>query len=539
MTLNNALHQALLSSFNQYADQLSGKRVWLACSGGRDSLSLALVCWQLFDAGHLPFLPQLLHVNHGMQQANAAWAQQVTTWAQQLSIPCHVLSLQLTEKTEQAARQARYEAMMSVMNTNDVLILGHHQDDQVETVLMRLFNGAGVKGLGGMQEWRYKSATVDTANEVDIAHDAKRELKNTQIRGIYLWRPWLSISRAQITEYAKAQQLEFIDDPTNIMGNFSSSNVDADAQNGNDRAWLRSILLPHMTQRYPQAKSAIARTALLMQDAAAIIDEQTWADMAKIGTEDTAWQSIIDIKKLHALSMPRQSALIHAWLSPSDRELPPSKRLVDEVLQLAKRQNSDHQTSLYWDSGHHQYHIRRYKNQLYRLHHDWLDWLEVPVAKQAISLTDLKQKNQLTIKPNTAKPNTAAINIKWQMQGMTELASVLQEAIADVSLRPELSARSYQLLIEPLPRDLKLSLAGRVGRKSGKKLMQALDQPSFMRQSVALCSLLLSSQSQPPKRIPLFIITTQHIQCLSSGLEESVVLLNRQEILTTQVTTDE
>ena len=70
MTTNNALAQVLLNSFEQHKRQLLGRRIWLACSGGRDSLSLAHLCQQLFEAGKLPFLPQLLHVNHGMQQAN-------------------------------------------------------------------------------------------------------------------------------------------------------------------------------------------------------------------------------------------------------------------------------------------------------------------------------------------------------------------------------------------------------------------------------------------------------------------------------------
>ena len=71
----------------------------------------------------------MLHINHGMQQANAAWAEQVSTWAQQNQMPCQVLKINLIKKTEQEARQARYEAMIGVMNHQDVLILGHHEDD--------------------------------------------------------------------------------------------------------------------------------------------------------------------------------------------------------------------------------------------------------------------------------------------------------------------------------------------------------------------------------------------------------------------------
>ncbi len=57
--INKALADALLESVAQYRTQLQGRRIWLACSGGRDSLALAALCLQLYRQGKLPFLPQL------------------------------------------------------------------------------------------------------------------------------------------------------------------------------------------------------------------------------------------------------------------------------------------------------------------------------------------------------------------------------------------------------------------------------------------------------------------------------------------------
>ena len=314
MTTNNALAQVLLNSFEQHKRQLLGRRIWLACSGGRDSLSLAHLCQQLFEAGKLPFLPQLLHVNHGMQQANDIWAEQVSNWAKQNQMPCRVLEIDLVKKTEQEARQARYEAMMGVMNHNDVLILGHHQDDQVETLLMRLFNGAGANGLSGMKEWSTKQS---------MANDYRCQ------KSIFLWRPLLSVSREQITEYANHNQLAYIDDPTNI----ASPPIDhiVEDKTLNDRAWLRSVLLPHITQRYPKAREAMARTGQLMQDAHIILNEQSTADLSNVSIATNSWCAILDIAQLNDLSNARQSSVIHSWLAPTAAELPPSKRLVEDV----------------------------------------------------------------------------------------------------------------------------------------------------------------------------------------------------------------
>lgn len=510
MTVTDTAHleQALLSSFAHHKQQLLGKRVWLACSGGRDSLSLAHLCRHLFQVGKLPFLPQLLHINHGMQQANAAWAEQVSTWAQQHQMPCQVLNIKLLKKTEQEARQARYEAMINIMNHQDVLILGHHQDDQVETLLMRLFNGAGVNGLSGMRDWSIKSSQ----NQEDAQ------------KNIFLWRPLLPVSRQQITQYADREGLSYIDDPTNVALHKSGSDLNPDQLN--DRAWLRSILLPHITQRYPKAKQAIARTGQLMQEASIILKEQCSVDLSQAIISDRAFCSVLDINQLTELSTARQSALIHSWLAPTTAELPPSRRLVEDVLSLAHRQDSDHQTCLYWDSGRYQYQIRSYQDRLYRLWHSWEQWLQLPPITQQVNLDIEKEiAPRLLLKPS----NTG---FEWYLVGVTLLiAELRQQLAADIEVKAEIetdinideitsttASKGSKLIFQPLPRSQKIALPGRVGRKSGKKLLQALDVPSFMRQSVVLCSLQLPplSSSSQQQSIPLLVITPEQTLVLQS-----------------------
>lgn len=202
------LAQAVQLDVQAYHERLRGRRVWLACSGGRDSLALAEVCHQLYQQGQLPFLPQLLHIDHGLQAQSVRWGEQVAEWAATRQMPCQVIRVTVAGNlnddhdadamaSEAAAREARYVAMMAVMRQEDVLMLAHHADDQAETVLMRLFKGAGVKGLSGMQPWRKKMVGKQS---------------------IYLWRPWLNLSRAVISEYVVKEKLPYVDDPTNMTG---------------------------------------------------------------------------------------------------------------------------------------------------------------------------------------------------------------------------------------------------------------------------------------------------------------------------------
>lgn len=526
MTTNNALRHAFLNSFQQHKQQLQGKRIWLACSGGRDSLSLAHLCRQLFAAGHLPFLPQLLHVNHGMQSANAVWANQVSTWAEQNQMPCKVLKIALGQSSEQVARQARYQAMLSVMNQDDVLLLGHHQDDQVETLLMRLFNGAGVNGLGAMQSWSAKQSTAD---------------KDHYSKSVFLWRPLLSVSRDQITEYADRKQLDYIDDPTNIA--VQQGHHDWEDNELNDRAWLRSVLLPHITQRYPKAKQAMARTSQLMQEAHSIVSEQSASDLSQATITDSLCCSVIDLTQLTALSTARQSAIIHSWLAPTAAELPPSKRLVDQILALAEREDSNHQTCLYWDSGIYQYQIRRYQDKLYRLLDDFDKWLQLPPQTQVIEFATEPSliAEQVGLKQSETK-------YKWQLVGVSKLIPILKQQVVNeqivdvqgINKKGSISGvgckstdeSTVKLVFEPLPRHLKLTLAGRVGRKSGKKLLQAIQQPSFRRESVVLCSLLMPDTDQP---LPLILISLDKLVVLQHQWAQQIENLIQNQDLATQL----
>ncbi len=618
----NVLQQALLNSLHQYAAQLQGRRIWLACSGGRDSLSLAWMCRQLFDKGRMPFLPQLIHVNHGLQTANASWAQQVQDWASQHAMPCTLLTLKLSDANrvnEQSARHARYMAMMDMMNKDDVLMLGHHQDDQVETVLMRLFKGAGVNGLAGMQDWTIfamSRQTINPDNQKDNQKDNYQNCYNanqqnsdaaylkskavfnpnsipTPIRNksIVLWRPWLRVSRATITDYAKYTKLDYIDDPTNTVLTLANANTNANTNRStdittniraddptvqnvsdwvgssnedtkiNDRAWLRSVLMPVIAQRYPQVNAAIARTSQIMQATSSIIDEQVQIDLAAVSIAPaslqniSAMQAMLDIMKLQMLLPARQAALIHAWLSPQPTELPPSKTMVDSVLALSLRADNDHQTVLYYHSGAYHYEIRRYQHKLYRLRSDWQHWLSITPGSQYLNIyrghntyntanddtpvndtpvndtpvndtpvndtpvndmlvndmlvNDFEHDDQLSLKPSH-------LPFLWQLSSIHCLIKTLKTARHNCVITP-----GSRLYFEPLPRDLKVTLAARVGRKSGKKLLQALNQPVFMRSSLVLGSLVQTIAQDAPQadsaatqRIPLFIIAIDRIYWL-------------------------
>lgn len=477
-----SLAEALLASVANYRDQLLGRRIWLACSGGRDSLALAALCLQLYQCGDLPFLPQLLHVNHGLQADSDNWAQHVAQWAQAQQMPCHILQATVNGHDEQAARQARYRVMFSHINQDDVLLLAHHADDQAETVLMRLLQGAGVKGLSGMQPWREQS------------HGARRNS---------LWRPWLTVRRTAITTYAERLKLPYINDPTNDSGD-------------NVRSSLRRDIMPLLATYNANVVHNIARSAQLLADAYATVSTQAAQDSLYTAISPLCqppFQHVLDIDKLQSLPLYRQRQLLHYWLA-QDEPLPPAKQLIDDTLALIQRTDANHQTTLDWYASKRIYSIRRYRQQLYRLSQSFLKWLTLPIIEQTLTLSLNYVSN------NASKNKTETMTLRsnegfcWQLQFTPDTIRRLLSRLLDHQSLPEnLSADSIHLFkgeadfllkIAPLGRQQRLQTAFATRPQAGKKLNQTLAMPVWLRNSLVVVSVL---STHTHEELPLLLVS--------------------------------
>ena len=487
LPIDNKLAEALLSSLLEYGEQLQGRRVWLACSGGRDSLALAALCAQLYHQGKLPFLPQLLHVNHGLQANSDIWVQHVADWAEVQDIPCTILQAQVNGHDEQAARQARYDVMRAQLNQDDVLLLAHHADDQAETVLMRLIQGAGANGLSGMQPWR---------------------LQTQGAHCIVLWRPWLTIRRSNITYYANHLKLPYIDDPTNDGGD-------------NFRSGLRRDIMPLLAKYNPNVIDNIARSAQLLSDAQLTINAQAIDDLQQTEVASlqlSPAQRVLNIDELQQLPLYRQSQLLHYWLG-QDEPLPPAKQLVDDVLSLSQRDDHDHQTALFWQGRKHSYTIRRYRQQLYRLSDDWLKWLELPLAEQILTLS-----HSLSLDCNLPKHQPISItlrsdqNVSWRVQ---MIASDILTLLGDIAVQP---ASIPILKIMPLARNTRIQTALATRPQAGKKLYQTLGVPSWMRESLIVVSAtFINAEDQLTIELPFLLLSPFEYWSLGSEIVNAEV----------------
>ncbi len=300
------------------------RRYWVAFSGGLDSHSLLHALCELRSS--LPCPVHAVHIHHGLQSA-------ADSWVQHCQMICAELGVELTvrhvvaqarpgESPEAAARDARYAALRDVMQSNEMILSAHHQDDQAETILLQLLRGSGVSGLAGMP--------------VSIRFGSG-----------WLCRPLLGFTREMLAAYATQQQLNWINDPSN-------SNIDF------DRNYLRHEVMPVVQRRWPMSAATLARAAMHQAEAAALLNELATLD----------WQQVqgnlpqcIAVTKLQGLLPSRQRNVLRYWLKEICRLPLPDTRHMARIQDEMMTAKHDANPEVCWPGVE----VRRYDDQLYAM----------------------------------------------------------------------------------------------------------------------------------------------------------------------------
>ena len=165
--------------------------VVVACSGGCDSMLLADLAREACGARL-----RLVHVNHHLRPNAVADEALVRRWAAQHALPLQVVHLDPASLRahraglEGAARAARYRALLDNTPAGWTLATGHHANDRLETLLLRLQQGAGLGGLAGPRPLLRR-------------------------RGHPVLRPMLHLWREEVEADAARRALPFANDPSN------------------------------------------------------------------------------------------------------------------------------------------------------------------------------------------------------------------------------------------------------------------------------------------------------------------------------------
>lgn len=178
----------------------------IAVSGGCDSMALLRIA--VSEHRRDPVFSKVIAFtfDHGLRASSQSEAHQVKAWCHDMGVE-HITvnwqrSIPIQTCIQERARHARYDAIMDVCHDYNAayFMTAHHQDDQIETFLMRLFKGSGVEGLSAM-------------------HPA------TQYRAITHLRPFLQVPKSLVCEYM--QDYPFIEDPSNTQMHFERVRIRA------------------------------------------------------------------------------------------------------------------------------------------------------------------------------------------------------------------------------------------------------------------------------------------------------------------------
>jgi tRNA(Ile)-lysidine synthase len=290
-----------------------GARVVVGVSGGSDSLCLLHLLDRLrTDYG---WSLHVAHLNHCLRGTEADEDMVfVALLAMDWGLPCTIevvdvgsMARRWRLSLEEMARQIRYGFLASVARQvgATAVAVGHHADDQSETVLMHFLRGAGLAGLRGM------SPSMDL-DSLRLVQD--RSVSSSLTSNIQLIRPLIAVPRAEIEAYCQAH---------NLSPRFDRSNLDTTYF----RNRLRHQLLPLLETYNPNIRALLRRTA-----AVATADYELLTTM-----RDEAWERLVREEAGSAISFELMGwralplALRRATLRRAAYHLRPWLRDVDFV----------------------------------------------------------------------------------------------------------------------------------------------------------------------------------------------------------------
>ncbi len=320
--------------------------VLVGFSGGLDST--VLLHWLAQSPVQRAAGLRAVHVHHGLQDGADAWAAHCEAICSAWGLPLSVVRVQVAHDSgqglEAAARTARREAFARVLHEHEHLALAHHRDDQAETFLLRALRGSGVDGLAAMR------------SHAPFASGS-------------LWRPLLQIPRTDLRAYALANDLLWIEDPSN-------------SSDAADRNFLRLHVMPLLAQRWPQVDASFARSADLAGQSQRLLDAADHEALRRCVLSP----GVLDCSRLLRQPRERRARLLRQWVrSCGQPPLPAAgiKAIEQELLRAAH----DADAQFAWQGAR----IRRWRNQLHLLSAALalpLDWSVHWEGRTPLSLPD-------------------------------------------------------------------------------------------------------------------------------------------------------
>ena len=302
----------------------------IAFSGGMDSTVLLHVMKNIIDEKSQI---RAIHINHNIVDNSKVWTRTCKSICKNFGIDIEIISLEVTHNgygLEAAARDERYKKLKEKLYENEYLLTAHHEEDQMETVFLRMARGTGLDGLQGINE------------------------KYSFGEGI-IFRPMLEVSKTSVMDYAKEHQLKWVEDSSNQDTHF-------------DRNFLRKKIIPQFRERWPSIASSVSRLSQLSAQNIKILNQIAEEDIGPIANMNE-----LPLAKLLDKSFERANNMLRYIILANGMSIPSMKTLQDGLKEMLDPETD--KSVIAWKD----YCIRKYKNHLYFLSNSDLEPNKVDV----------------------------------------------------------------------------------------------------------------------------------------------------------------
>ena len=254
-------------------------RLILGISGGPDSICLLNLFVRLRESYHLRLV--CAHFNHGLRSAADKESEFVKKVCQNLKVRFlhtkkDVGKFLTGDSLEQTARNLRFDFFLTCYRQTKIkkVVLAHHRDDLVETVLMRLVRGTGLRGLRGF-------------------------LPQTKFKKLIVIRPLIAVNKAQIMAWLKKEGLAYCVDESNTEDKFLRNRI-------------RLKLIPFLRNLNPSIEEGLYNMARSVSLDYAFIHAFAYDKFQSLKREKTKDALRLDLNKLKDLPLPLFNNVLRA-----------------------------------------------------------------------------------------------------------------------------------------------------------------------------------------------------------------------------------
>ena len=298
--MDNLNLRVLKENFKKTLQKTNKTDFLLALSGGIDSMLLLKIATLVNNDESFNF--RAIHINHNHSSNAKEMEKHCSDVCQEYNINLTVKNVHLLsdKNIEEQFRNKRYESFFNHMFKDEVLVLAHHEDDQFETFLYRLFRGASPRGLSSIKE------ISERKNKI-------------------LCRPFLQLPKRTIIELSRYLKLKFIND-------YSNNNLSY------DRNYIRSKVVPSIKKRWENINKVMNHNIELQNNYSLIVNDYCKKIYISIIRENQ-----LEIEKFLSYPDYLHSTFLRYWIS-KEVSYNLSKNEICSLLSIIKGKNNDYPT---------------------------------------------------------------------------------------------------------------------------------------------------------------------------------------------------